>query len=55
MSAQMRSSMLLFRPGWNEWEAELTGLDFFAGLPDTDEALLEGTDGGAVWQVLLTQ
>ena len=33
----------------------LTGLDFFAGLPDTDEALLEGTDGRAVWQVLLTQ
>ncbi len=31
----------------------LTGLDFFAGLSDADEALLEGTDGTAVWDVLL--
>ena len=31
----------------------LTGLDFFAGLDDASEALLEGTDGRAVWHVLL--
>lgn len=31
----------------------VTGLDFFAGLPDADEALLEGTDGRAVWKVFL--
>ena len=33
----------------------LTGLDFFADLPDADEALWEGTDGTAVWVVLLAQ
>ncbi len=31
----------------------VTGLDFFAGLSDAAEAALEGTDGRAVWQVLL--
>jgi hypothetical protein len=31
----------------------ITGLDFFSGLADEDEALLEGTDGRAVWHVLL--
>jgi endonuclease G len=33
----------------------VTELDFLAGLDDESEALLEGTDGHAVWAVLLEQ
>lgn len=33
----------------------LSGLDFLAGLDDAREALLEGTDGRAVWHVLLSE
>lgn len=31
----------------------VTALDFFAGLDDEAEALIENTDGRAVWQGLL--
>jgi len=33
----------------------VTRLDFFAGLDDEEEALIENTDGRAVWQILLGQ
>jgi len=33
----------------------VTGLDFFAGLDDKAEAVLEGSDGRAVWRSLLGQ